>query len=288
MGSWPTWPSGSAARSGPRTRPTWPHRCTTRSRCCPRTPTTTAAADLKPSRRWVLAALRAGGPMQTGGPAGGPHRRRRPPAQGPHHPRSPQRPGSGRAGRRHRPGGRAGPLLVTRRPRQPPGRRCGRRRPVSAARHPAGGPREPREREVARGHLAPSGKDPAHPANPARPFRGAGSRAGSGGLAAPAAARPAGGRPALAGFRGGDGRAAGPTAPRSPEAPGGRVVRCRRRAGSPPKDRTALTCRPVTLSNENAPSRFRACPHPHPPACGPQRAAYGPGQGSQGGCPPLH
>jgi hypothetical protein len=36
-------------------------------------------------------------------------------------------------------------------------------------------------------------------------------------------------------------------------------------------------CRPaVTLSNENAPSRFRACSDPHPPTCGRQRAAHGP------------
>jgi hypothetical protein len=71
---------------------------------------------------------------------------------------------------------------------------------MSAARDPASPPREPRERGVARGRLAPSGEDPAHPANPARPFRGAGSRAGSGGLAAPTAARLGGGRLALAGF----------------------------------------------------------------------------------------
>ena len=43
----------------------------------------------------------------------------------------------------------------------------------------------------------------------------------------------------------------------------------------------------VTLSNENALSRFRACSSPLSPACGPQRAAHGPGQGSQGGCPPY-
>jgi hypothetical protein len=33
-----TWPSGSAARSGPKIRPTWPARSTTRSRCWPKTP----------------------------------------------------------------------------------------------------------------------------------------------------------------------------------------------------------------------------------------------------------
>jgi hypothetical protein len=70
---------------------------------------------------------------------------------------------------------------------------------MSAARDPASPPREPRERGVARGRLAPSGKDPAHPANPARPFRGAGSRAGSGGPTAAAVAGPAGGEEALAG-----------------------------------------------------------------------------------------
>jgi hypothetical protein len=139
---------------------------------------------------------------------------------------------------------------------------------VTAARHPAGEPREPRERGVARGRVAPSGKDPAHPANPARPFRGAGSRAGSGGLAATAAARLAGGRPALAGFPGGDGTAAGPArrGPRRP--PGGRVVRCRRWAGSAPKDRTTRTCRAVTLSDENGLSRFWAPRHPSPAGYG--------------------
>jgi hypothetical protein len=125
---------------------------------------------------------------------------------------------------------------------------------VSAARHPARGPREPRERGVPRGWRPPLGEDPAHPANPARPFRGAGSRAGSGGLAAAAAAGPGGGRPALAGFWGREWPAAGPIAPLSPEASGGRVVR-QRRVGSAPEDDTALTCRSVTLSDENALSR---------------------------------
>jgi Phage integrase, N-terminal SAM-like domain len=32
---------------------------------------------------------------------------------------------------------------------------------------------------------------------------------------------------------------------------------------------------PVTLSNENAPSRFRPPPHPHPPPFAPQQAAHG-------------
>jgi hypothetical protein len=35
----------------------------------------------------------------------------------------------------------------------------------------------------------------------------------------------------------------------------------------------------VTLSNENALSRFRACPDPQPLACGSQRAGHGPGNG---------
>jgi hypothetical protein len=159
---------------------------------------------------------------------------------------------------------------------------------VSATRYRARGPRGPRERGVARGRVAPSGEDPAHPANPARPFRGAGSRAGSGGLTAPAAARPAGGRPALAGFCGGDGRAAVPTAPVVPGGPGeGWSAAAGGLDPAQGPHRTALTCRAVTLSNENALSRFRACPDPLPPACGPQRAAHGPGQGSQSEFPPY-
>jgi hypothetical protein len=42
----------------------------------------------------------------------------------------------------------------------------------------------------------------------------------------------------------------------------------------------------VTLSNENALSRFRASPHPCPPPSGLQRAAHGPARASQGGCLP--
>ena len=74
-----------------------------------------------------------------------------------------------------------------------------------------------------------------------------------------------------------------PTAP--PVAGGlrGRVVRHQRRATTAPQDRTIPPRQPgaVTLSNENALSRFRASPHPHPPPCGPQRAAHGPGQGAR-------
>jgi hypothetical protein len=132
-----------------------------------------------------------------------------------------------------------------------------------------------------------AGHPASHPANPARPFRGAGLRAGSGGLAAAAAAGPGGGEQALAGFYGRDGRAAGPTAPQSPEAsPGlgwGGPLTAADRATS--KDCAALGCRAVTLSNENALSRFRAWPDPLPPACGPQRAAHGPGQGFSGRMP---
>jgi len=45
---------------------------------------------------------------------------------------------------------------------------------------------------------------------------------------------------------------------------GGGVVRCQWEAMSPLKGRIACTCRAVTLSNENALSRFRACLHPYP------------------------
>jgi hypothetical protein len=56
-----------------------------------------------------------------------------------------------------------------------------------------------------------------------------------------AAARSAGGRPALAGCPGGNGTAAGAIAPRSPEDPGGGVVRCRGVSGSRLRDGTILT-----------------------------------------------
>jgi hypothetical protein len=57
----------------------------------------------------------------------------------------------------------------------------------------------------------------------------------------------------------------------------GGVVRSERRAVTAPQDRTSPPARwlAVTLSDENALSRFRAPPHPHPPPCGPQRAAHG-------------
>jgi hypothetical protein len=69
-----------------------------------------------------------------------------------------------------------------------------------------------------------------------------------------------------------------PPAHRSPPRPGGGVVRQQRRAATAAQERTVPhACRPpVTLSNENALSRFRACPDPHPPASGPQRATHGP------------
>jgi hypothetical protein len=55
------------------------------------------------------------------------------------------------------------------------------------------------------------------------------------------------------------------------------------------RSRTAPSLRPllaVTLTNENALSRFRACPDPHPPPCGPQPAAHGPAGRISGRC--LH
>jgi hypothetical protein len=76
-----------------------------------------------------------------------------------------------------------------------------------------------------------------------------------------------------------------------PRAVGAPVATPRGRGGPPPtasrhsvQDRTtaAHSHEAVTLSNENALSRFRACPDPLPPACGPHRAAHGPGRGLRG------
>jgi len=155
---------------------------------------------------------------------------------------------------------------------------------VSPVQHLARQPREPRERGVARGHLAPSGKNPAHPANPARPFRGAGSRAGSGGLAATAAARPDVADRRSRGFCGGDGRAAGPhraAVPGGLQGAGGPPTAASRDSATGPISPSRLPGA-VTLSNENALSRFRASPDAHPPACGPERAAQGSTRGSLG------
>jgi hypothetical protein len=59
-----------------------------------------------------------------------------------------------------------------------------------------------------------------------------------------------------------------------------------------PRHRTAPSLQAcwlaVTLSNENAPTRFPASLHPHPPACGPQRAAQGPARRASGRCSSLH
>ena len=44
----------------------------------------------------------------------------------------------------------------------------------------------------------------------------------------------------------------------------------------------------VTLSKENALSRFRASPDPHAPACRPERAAQGPARGPLGRCSSVH
>jgi hypothetical protein len=133
---------------------------------------------------------------------------------------------------------------------------------VSAAKDPASPPREPRERGAARDRLAPPGKDPAHPANPARPFRGAGSRAWSGGLAAtiargrPVANRRSRGSSVVMARRLAD-HAAVPEV-----SPGGRGGPPTAAAAPAPQDRTALTRRAVTLSDENALSRSKApCTH---------------------------
>ena len=147
---------------------------------------------------------------------------------------------------------------------------------MNAAEHLAGGPREPRERGVARGRVAPSGKDPAHPANPAPPFRGAGSRAGSGGLAAAASRGRAVAERRSRGSCSADERAAGPIAARCTEASQGRVVRCRRWAGSASKDRTALPCRGCHVIRLERPQPFPGIsPTPHQPGSGPHRAAHG-------------
>ena len=50
-----------------------------------------------------------------------------------------------------------------------------------------------------------------------------------------------------------------------------RVVRNRRRAATG----SVGPCPPVTLSNENVPSRFRVCPHPHPAGSGAPEAGHG-------------
>jgi hypothetical protein len=146
---------------------------------------------------------------------------------------------------------------------------------VSAVRHPARDRANPASAGPRGVGCPPRGRTPRTPRTPRAPFRGAGSRAGSGGLAATTAARPAGRRPTLARFGGGDGTAAGPSAQRSRRPPGGRGGPLTRQAGPAPKDRTARTSRAVTLSNENALSRFRVPSTPHPPPCGPQRAAHG-------------
>jgi hypothetical protein len=166
-----------------------------------------------------------------------------------------------RAGRRHRPGRRAGPLLVSRRPRSPTDRRWGWGRPVSAA----------RDRAEDRANLASAGL---------RGVRRAGRRS----------RREAGPWPlALAGFHRGDGREARPTAPRFQEAPDGRGGPPTARAPPAPQDRTALTCPAVTFSNENALSCFRVSPYPHPPPWGPPRAALvPPAAGDDGASAGMH
>jgi hypothetical protein len=50
-----------------------------------------------------------------------------------------------------------------------------------------------------------------------------------------------------------------------------RVVRNRRRAATG----GIGPCPPVTLSNDNGPNRFRACPHPHPAGSGALEAGHG-------------
>ena len=123
---------------------------------------------------------------------------------------------------------------------------------------PRGTPRTPRDPAPA-GSAAPSGEDPAHPANPARPFRGAGSRAGSGGLAAAPTPRPVGADPAA----------------RGTTTPGEGWSAVRRRGRRTAQDRTTLASPSVTLSNENAPSRSRTAPHPRPAANAALEAAHG-------------
>ena len=83
------------------------------------------AAELKPSRRWVLAALRDGGAMQTVAQlgdrtAGDGHQLKARTIQEALNDLE-----AAGAGRRHRPGRRAGPLLVPDQPRPPTGRRRG-------------------------------------------------------------------------------------------------------------------------------------------------------------------
>jgi hypothetical protein len=126
-------------------------------------------------------------------------------------------------------------------------------------------PREPRETPRPRGPRPPSGEDPAHPANPARPYRGAGSRAGSGGLAATPTSRPVGTT----------------RLPRGPTALGGGVVRGRVAGpGSPPKHpQHPRLPEGVTLSDENAPSRPQPCRHQHPAGLAAQKAAHCPSAG---------
>jgi hypothetical protein len=89
------------------------------------------------------------------------------------------------------------------------------------------------------------------------------------------------------GVRGWRGQPGGPGAPVASQGGGG-VVRLQQRPTAAPQDRTSPhACRAVTLSNEKALSRFRACPDPHPPVCGPQWVAHGARRGVHGvGYPP--
>ena len=116
---------------------------------------------------------------------------------------------------------------------------------MSAARHPARGPREPRERGVARGWWPPRGRTPRTPRTPRAPL-------GARGRARVRRPRRRGrhevGRwptGARGGFAGGDRWAAGPTASRFPKASRGRGGTPRavsRSSASEPHPPSSLPC----------------------------------------------
>jgi hypothetical protein len=133
---------------------------------------------------------------------------------------------------------------------------------------PAGGLREPRERGVARGRLAPSGEDPAHPA----PLKG---RAGFGGLAAtapssrPVAKRRSRGSPVVKVRRLAD-RAA---VPRRPPGEGGGPLTAARVSAQGPQRSRLSGCHVI---QRERPQPFPGIPTPVPAGLRPPEPRWRP------------